>query len=132
MRRTHFDQILRFRCGRVPQSHRSEFQAELDSREATRDKLSGGHLFTNGSGDKMGNLELAGTVKMLQGQRVQVQKELAKLDKAIAVLRELNGTNSSPSPNGKGHTMSAAARRKIGKAQKARWAKVRQAQKAKG
>ena len=41
----------------------------------------------------MGNLELAGTVKMLQGQRVQVQKELAKLDKAIAVLRELSGTN---------------------------------------
>ena len=80
----------------------------------------------------MGNLELAGTVKMLQGQRVQVQKELTKLDKAIAVLRELSGTNSKPSQNGKGHTMSAAARRKIGKAQKARWAKVRQAQKAKG
>jgi peptidoglycan hydrolase CwlO-like protein len=80
----------------------------------------------------MGNFELAGTVKMLQGQRRQVQKELAKLDKAIAALRELNGTNSMPSQNGKGHTMSAAARRKIAKAQKARWAKVRQAQKAKG
>jgi hypothetical protein len=80
----------------------------------------------------MGNLELRGTVKMLQGQRAQVQKELAKLDKAIVVLRELNGTNSTPSPNGKGHTMSAAARRKIAKAQKARWAKLRQAQKAKG
>jgi hypothetical protein len=79
----------------------------------------------------MESLELAGTVKMLQGQRVQVQKELAKLDKAIAVLRELSGTNSTLSPNGKGHTLSAAARRKIGKAQKARWAKVRQAQKAK-
>jgi hypothetical protein len=80
----------------------------------------------------MGNLELASTVKMLQGQRVQAAKELAKLDKAIAVLSELNGTNSTPSQNGKGHTMSAAARRKIGKAQKARWAKVRQVQKAKG
>jgi hypothetical protein len=79
----------------------------------------------------MGNLELSGTVKMLQGQRAQVQKELTKLDKAIAVLRELNGTNSTLQ-NGKGHTMSAAARRKIAKAQKARWAKVRQAQKAKG
>ena len=77
----------------------------------------------------MGNLELASTVKMLQGQRVQVQKELAKLDKAIAVLRELNGT-STPSPNGK-HTMSAAARRKIGKAQRARWAKVRAERKSK-
>jgi hypothetical protein len=101
-------------------------------REATHDKLSGEHLFTNGNGDQMGNLELAGTVKMLQGQRAQVQKELAKLDKAIAVLRELSGTNSMPSQNGKRHTMSAAARRKIGKAQKARWAKVRQQRAAKG
>jgi hypothetical protein len=67
----------------------------------------------------MANLELASTVKMLEGQRVQVQKELVKLDKAIAVLRELNGT-STPSPNGKKRTLSAAARRKIGKAQKAK------------
>jgi hypothetical protein len=80
----------------------------------------------------MGNLELASTVKMLEGQRAQTQKELVKLDKAIAVLRELNGTNSMPIQNGKGHTMSAAARRKIGKAQRARWAKLRQAQKTKG
>ena len=80
----------------------------------------------------MQNLELANTVKMLEGQRAQVQQELAKLDKAIAVLRELNGSDSTPSPNGKKHTLSAAARKKIGNAQKARWAKVRQAQKAKG
>jgi len=80
----------------------------------------------------MGNLELASTVKMLESQRAEVAKELVKLDKAIAVPRELNGISSTPSPDGKGHTMSAAARRKIGKAQKARWAKVRQAQKAKG
>ena len=79
----------------------------------------------------MGNLELTGIVKMLQGQRAQVQKELAKLDKAIAVLRELNGTNSMSSANGKRRTLSATARRKIAKAQKARWAKLRQAQKAK-
>jgi hypothetical protein len=80
----------------------------------------------------MGNLELSSAVKMLQGQRAQVQKELVKLDKAIAVLQELNGTDSTPSQNGKKHTLSAAARRKIGEAQKARWAKVRQTQKAKG
>lgn len=71
-------------------------------------------------------------LKTLRGERADAQKELAKLDKAIADLRELNGTNSMPSPNGKGHTMSAAARRKIGKAQRARWAKVRAAQKARG
>ena len=80
----------------------------------------------------MGNLELSSTVKMLEGQRAEVAKELVKLDRAIAVLRELDGTSSTPSPNGKKHTMSAAARRKIGEAQKARWAKVRQTQKAKG
>jgi len=80
----------------------------------------------------MGNLALAGTVKMLQGQRAQVEKELAKLDKAIAVLRELSGTSSTPNQNGKRRTLSAAARRKIAKAQKARWAKLRQAEKAKG
>jgi hypothetical protein len=84
----------------------------------------------------MGNLELTSTVKMLQGQRAQLQKDLAKLDRAITVLSELSmpGTLSTPSPNGNGktQTMSAAARRKIGLAQKARWAKVRQAQKAKG
>ncbi len=74
----------------------------------------------------MGNIEIAGTVKMLQGERSQVQKELVKLDKAIKVLRELSGTNSTPFPNGKWHTMSAAARRKIAKAQRARWSKVRQ------
>jgi hypothetical protein len=74
----------------------------------------------------MGNLELAGTVKMLQGHRVQVQKELAKLDKAIAVLRELSETNSAPTQNGKRRILSAAARRKIGKAQKLRWAKLKQ------
>jgi hypothetical protein len=32
-------------------------------------------------GDGIGNLELAGIVKMLQGQRAQVHLELAKLDK---------------------------------------------------
>jgi hypothetical protein len=73
----------------------------------------------------MGNLELTGTVKMLQGQRAQVQKELAKLDKAIAVLLELSATNSATTQNGKRRTLSAAARKKIAKAQKARWAKVK-------
>jgi hypothetical protein len=79
----------------------------------------------------MGNLELGSTVKMLVGRRAEVQKELTKLEKAITVLTELNG-NSTPSPNGKGHTLSAAARRKIAKAQRARWAKVRAAQRTKG
>jgi len=104
----------------------------VDSSQATHHKLPGELLLANQNGDNVGKLELASTVKMLEGQRAQVQKDLTKLDKAIAVLRELSGTNSTPSPNGKGHTMSAAARRKIAKAQKARWAKVRQQRAAKG
>jgi hypothetical protein len=80
----------------------------------------------------MPSIEITEMVKTLQVERAQTRKELAKLDKVISALRELNGTNSTPSPNGKRHTMSAAARRKIGKAQKARWAKVRQQRTAKG
>ncbi len=80
----------------------------------------------------MASIEITEIIKTLQTERAQTQKELAKLDKAIAVLRELSGTNSAPTQNGKGHTMSAAARRKIGKAQRARWAKLRQQRANKG
>ena len=80
----------------------------------------------------MASTEITEMVKTLQTERAQTRKELAKLDKAISALVKLNGTNSTPSPNGKRHTMSAAARRKIAKAQRARWAKVRQQRTAKG
>jgi hypothetical protein len=79
----------------------------------------------------MANLDLSDTLKTLQGERAHMQKELAKLDKAISVLSELSGTNSVPSPNGKRHSMSAAVRRRMAKAQKARWAKVRAERKSK-
>jgi len=80
----------------------------------------------------MASIEITEIIKTLQTERAQTQKELAKLDKAIAVLRELSGTNSAPTQNGKGQTMSAAARRKIGKAQRARWAKQRHQRANKG
>jgi hypothetical protein len=80
----------------------------------------------------MENLELATTIKMLQGHRAQAQREMAKLDKAIPVLGELSGTKLTASVNGKKRTISLAARRKMAAAQKVRWAKVKQAQKAKG
>jgi hypothetical protein len=79
----------------------------------------------------MGNLELAGTVKMLKGERAQVRNELTRLDKAIAVLRELSTTNSTRNGQPKKRTLSVAARRNIAKAQKLRWAKVRAKRKAK-
>ena len=79
----------------------------------------------------MASIEITEIIKTLQTERAQTRKELAKLDRAIAVLRELSSTNSVPTQNGKGHTMSAAARRKIAKAQKARWAELRTERKAK-
>ena len=79
----------------------------------------------------MANIDLAGTLKALQGEREQKQTELAKLDRAIAVIRELAGTEPTPNRHPKKPMMSAAARRNIAKAQKLRWAKVRAKQKAK-
>jgi hypothetical protein len=75
----------------------------------------------------MASIEIAGTVKALKGERVRVKGELAKLDKAITVLEGLFRT-SATTPNGHTgkRTLSAAARRKIGKAQKLRWAKLKQ------
>jgi len=80
----------------------------------------------------MAVIELGGTLKVLRAERSKVQGELAKLDKAINVLEELVGT-STVNSNGHGHRriLSAAARRKIGNAQKARWAKVRKERAAK-
>ena len=75
----------------------------------------------------MASIDLGGTVKALKGERARVHQDLAKLDKAITVLEGLFQT-SATTPNGHAgkHTLSAAARRKIGKAQKLRWAKLKQ------
>lgn len=73
----------------------------------------------------MRNFDLSITLKTLQAERVQIQKELANLDKAIAVLGELSSANSTPNGHPKKRTMSAAARKKIAVAQKLRWAKAK-------
>jgi hypothetical protein len=80
----------------------------------------------------MRTIEIADVLKTLQGERAHIQKNVTKLDKAIAVLRGLSSTNSTPTQNGKKHTLSAAGRRKIAQAQRLRWAKVRQLRGAKG
>lgn len=78
-------------------------------------------------------IDVAGILKTLQAERAKALQEVAKIDKAIESLRELSGANSAASTSGHGRerTMSAAARRKIADAQKARWAKFRKEQKAK-
>ena len=59
----------------------------------------------------MVRVEITEMVKTLETERAQTRKELAKLDKVISALRELGGTNSTPSTNGVRRPLSAAARR---------------------
>ena|SRR6266852_2798013 len=74
---------------------------------------------------QMGNLAPGETLRTLKGERAHVRTKLATLDKAIAGLRELAGTNWTSNGRRKKRTLSAAARRKIATAQKLRWAEVR-------
>jgi len=76
---------------------------------------------------------LAVTLKVLTLERSQMAGQVRTLDKAISVLRKLaKGTRLSVLAGGrKKRTMSAAGRRKIAAAQKARWAKWRATQRKK-
>jgi len=73
----------------------------------------------------MANLDNA--LQQLREERGQAQLQIKKLDSAISVLEGLVGGNSSrvirnSRPN---RVVSAAARRRMAQAQRARWAKVR-------
>jgi len=68
---------------------------------------------------------IAETVKVLGQERSQMLGRVRQLDDAISVLRKLNGGRLSVGRKSgrKRFTMSAAGRRKIAAAQRARWAK---------
>jgi len=72
-------------------------------------------------------LNLSKVVSQLQAQRQQVQSELNRLDAAISALRGSDTSNGSRTirvaPSRPRRTLSAAGRRAISLAQKARWAK---------
>jgi hypothetical protein len=69
----------------------------------------------------MGNLKgLVSIVSELRAERTNLATQLKHVDAALAVLGKLNGGSSYTQPR---HTLSAAARKKISLAQKARWAK---------
>lgn len=74
----------------------------------------------------MASIELGGTLKALKDERAKMQQGLAKLEKAITALEGIFGTTASSNAHRGKRTLSAAARRKIGKAQKLRWAKLKQ------
>ena len=74
-------------------------------------------------------------LRQLREERSRVQKELDRLDEAIAVFEKLVGAN--PRAQARVRTavnrkVSAATRRKMSKAQKARWVKLRQEGAGKG
>lgn len=58
----------------------------------------------------------AGVIRLMKRDRAQHVKEIAKLDAALAAL----GNGAGPR-----RAMSAAARKRIGDAQRARWAKAK-------
>jgi hypothetical protein len=71
----------------------------------------------------MANLKgLASIVSELRAVRANLVNELRHVDAALSVLSKLHGGSSYTKTR---RTMSAAARRKISLAQKARWAKTR-------
>jgi hypothetical protein len=68
----------------------------------------------------------------LRQEREQLTKRIEQLDTLLAAVDAFDGTATKKAagrPKGRGH-MSAAGRRRIQLAQKARWAKVRAAKKA--
>jgi hypothetical protein len=65
---------------------------------------------------------LSAFVSELRTTRTNLVVELRHVDAALSVLGKLNGGSNHAKPR---HTMSAAARRKISLAQKARWAKTK-------
>jgi hypothetical protein len=75
---------------------------------------------------------IAKALSRLREERREAQNQVEKLGEAIAVLEKL--TRGQVSSYGGQHrvkrVLSAAGRRRISLAQKARWAKVRQAKKA--
>jgi hypothetical protein len=81
-----------------------------------------------------GMLNLAQVVKGLRAARSRAQKEVRRLEKAIAALGRLAGNyrrQAGRNETGKKRKLTAAARKRISQAQKARWAKLRQQKAAK-
>ncbi len=67
-------------------------------------------------------------LRQLRGERSRTKKELSRLGDAIAAFQKLVGNNPGPGrPRKPRRTLSAAARKRISEAQKARWAKQRKA-----
>ena len=76
----------------------------------------------------MSNLNSA--LDQLREERRQAEAQVEKLNQAIAVIEGLSGRNSTRAARGNrgGRSLSAAARRRISEAQRARWAQRKKQQ----
>jgi len=77
----------------------------------------------NPRGGTMGNL--ASALQELRAERKQAQARVESIDQAISVIELLNGSGLVTRANQPGRIISAASRRKMARAQRARWAKAR-------
>ena len=74
-------------------------------------------------------VNLGQVIKGLRAERSRAQKEVVRLEKAIAALGKVDGTarrQAQGNETGKKRKLTAAARKRISRAQRARWAKSRQ------
>ncbi len=72
-------------------------------------------------------------VAELRTEKTNLANQLRHVDAALSVLGKLNGGGAvAPASSRRGTRLSAAARRKISLAQKARWAKIRAGKNKKG
>ena len=67
---------------------------------------------------------LVNALQELRTERKQAQLHVEKLDQAISVIESLNGSGTSLDTNPPKRIISAASRRKMALAQKARWARA--------
>jgi hypothetical protein len=72
----------------------------------------------------MGNLTNA--LQELRAERKQAQARVESIDQAISVIESLNDLGTVGQANRPTRVISAGSRRKMARAQKARWAKVRE------
>jgi hypothetical protein len=71
----------------------------------------------------MGNLNNA--LQQLRAERTRAQLQVEKLDQAISVIESLNGSVTFGQTNQPTRIISAASRRKMARAQRARWARAK-------
>lgn len=67
---------------------------------------------------------LTNALQQLRAERREAQLHVEKLGKAISMIESLNGSGTSRSTNQPKRIISAASRRKMAQAQRARWARA--------